>query len=59
MKQENIKMTGGYIAPAVTALEYSFEGVLCASYGNESFKGMGEDDKAPSYGTGIEDFGWY
>ena len=49
----------GYESPACTPVEVSLEGILCASFGNESFKGMGENDTAPSYGSGEENNGWY
>jgi len=48
-----------YESPVCTPVEVFSEGVLCESFGNESFKGMGDNDSAPSYGSGVENNGWY
>ena len=48
-----------YIAPVCIELETLSEGVLCSSisFTNESFvKG---EDNAATYGTGLENNGWY
>lgn len=60
MKSKNDQSTAAYVTPAVTTLQLSQEGgALCGSFENERFKGLGENDTAPSYGTGFEDYGWY
>ena len=48
-----------YIAPVCTELETHAEGVLCSSvsFTNESF--VVGDDNAATYGTGLENNGWY
>lgn len=51
--------TKWYTAPMCTEMGISSEGILCESFSNEGFKGMGEGDTAPSYGTGQENNGWY
>ena len=48
-----------YESPVCTPVEVFSEGILCESFGNESFKSMGENDTAPSYGSGIDNNGWY
>lgn len=47
-----------YTAPMCTIMRISSEGILCGSFGSEGFKGMGEDDSAPTYGAGLENNGW-
>lgn len=56
---ENAMGGADYMSPVCTPVEISSEGILCESFRNESFKGMGENDSAPSYGTGLTDNGWY
>ena len=47
-----------YTAPRCNTAEIILEGVLCSSFGNEGFGGMGEGGSAPSYGNGEENNGW-
>ena len=42
-----------YIAPAVTLVDTSSEGILCASFGNEGF-----DLNGSTYGDGQDNNGW-
>ena len=48
-----------YHAPQTTSVDLQTEGLLCASFGNEGFMGMGQDGKAPVYGEGVENNGWH
>jgi len=59
MNTKTIKGEAVYESPVCAPVEVFSEGVLCESFGNESFKGMGENDTAPSYGSGVENNGWY
>ena len=60
MNRKTLLGGAGYESPVCTQLEVSVEGILCESFGNESF-GVG-DDGAKTYGSGIdgiENNGWY
>ena len=59
MNRKLIKKGAEYKSPVCTLTDLPIEGVLCGSFGNEGFNGMGEDGSAPSYGNGVEDNGWY
>ena len=56
---QNNQGGASYKSPVCTPVEVFSEGVLCESFGNESFKGMGDNDSAPSYGSGEVNNGWY
>ena len=53
MKTKINQSAAGYIAPAVTQVEVSSEGIFCASFGNEGF-----DLNGPTYGDGQDNNGW-
>lgn len=53
MKVKNYQGGAAYSAPALTLVEVSSEGILCASFGNEGFESNG-----PTYGEGQDNNGW-
>ena len=59
MNRKTFLKESEYHSPLCTPVDLSLEGVLCGSFGNEGFNGMGEDGSAPSYGSGVENNGWY
>ena len=59
MNRKSFLTESDYCSPLCTPIDFSLEGVLCGSFGNEGFNGIWEDDSAPSYGDGLDDNGWY
>ena len=59
MNRKTLLGGAGYESPVCTQLEVSVEGILCESFGNESFT-IG-DDGGRTYGSeiGDENNGWY
>ena len=55
MKQKINQSAAVYIAPAVTQVDISSEGILCGSFGNEGFD---YDAGQPTYGDEKENNGW-
>lgn len=53
MKKKINQSAAVYIAPAVTQVDISSEGILCGSFGNEGF-----EDNGPTYGGGQDNNGW-
>ena len=53
MKKKINQSAAVYIAPAVTLVDISSEGILCGSFGNEGF-----EDNGPTYGGGQDNNGW-
>ena len=48
-----------YMTPVCTNLEALSEGVLCSSVSFTNEKFVEGDDNAMTYGTGLENNGWY
>jgi len=60
MNRKTLLGGAGYESPVCTQLEVSVEGILCESFGNESFRtGAGGVNSYGSGIDGIENNGWY
>lgn len=54
MKVRKTMQTEAYQTPVCSLMDMKSEGVLCASFGNESF-----NDDVTNYGDGTDTDGWY